>query len=214
MVQFYSFLYSSSSLLRLYAVSLWFLYSSSSLPRLYAVNLWFHLKPQTKTDLLLSLQICIFWVFYINATYYTWFFCARLCTIANNSFQVHTCYSMHPFSFINFSFHSFSFINGILLHRCCWYSLHKSCPTLCNSKEFGTPHSSVFHFLPEFAQKMSIVSDAVQPSHPLSFPSPDFNLPQHQGLFQWVSSSHQMAKGLALQLQYQSFQWIVSVNFL
>ena len=52
------------------------------------------------------------------------------------------------------------------------------------------------------------VSDAIQPSHPLSSPSPAFNLSQHQGLFQWVSSLQQTAKVLEFQLQYQSFQWI------
>ena len=57
------------------------------------------------------------------------------------------------------------------------------------------------------------VGDAIQPSHPLSSPS-TFNLSQHQGLFQWVSSSHQVAKVLELQLQHQSFQWIFRVDFL
>ena len=51
------------------------------------------------------------------------------------------------------------------------------------------------------------VDEAFQPSHPLSSPSPPaLNLSQHQGLFQWVSSSHQVAKGLEFQLQHQSFQ--------
>ena len=59
------------------------------------------------------------------------------------------------------------------------------------------------------------VGDAIQPSHPLSSPSPPaFNLSQHQGLFQWVSSSHQVAKVLELQLQHQFFQWIFRINFL
>ena len=61
------------------------------------------------------------------------------------------------------------------------------------------------------------VGDAIQPSHPLSFSSsPAFNLSQHQGLYQWVSSSHQVAKvlELQLQLQHQSFQWILRVDFL
>ena len=57
------------------------------------------------------------------------------------------------------------------------------------------------------------VSDAIQPSHPLSSHSlPAFNLSQHQGLFQWVSSSNQLAKVLELQLQYQSFQWIFRLH--
>ena len=59
------------------------------------------------------------------------------------------------------------------------------------------------------------VGDAIQPSHPLSSPcSPAFNLSQHQGLFQWVSSSHQVAKGLEFQFQHQSFQWIFRTDFL
>ena len=53
------------------------------------------------------------------------------------------------------------------------------------------------------------VRDAIQPSHPLSSPSSAFNLSQHQGLFKWLSSSHQVAKVLKIQLQHQSFQWIL-----
>ena len=61
--------------------------------------------------------------------------------------------------------------------------------------------SPVIHCLPEFAQIcVHWVSDAVQPSHPLLPPPFDFNLSQHQGLFQWVSSSHQVADVLELQL--------------
>ena len=73
---------------------------------------------------------------------------------------------------------------------------------------FATPWSSmpgfpVLHHLPEFAQIHVLwVDDAIQPSHPLSSPSPlTFSLFKHQGLFQWVSSSHQVAKVLALQHQ-------------
>ena len=69
---------------------------------------------------------------------------------------------------------------------------------------------------PTFAQiHVHWVSYAIQPSHSLSFPSPfALNLPQHQGLFQWVSSLHEAAKILELQLQHQSFQWIFRVDFL
>ena len=65
------------------------------------------------------------------------------------------------------------------------------------------PGFPVLHYLPEFAQThVHWVSDAIQPSHPLSSPSPPtFNLSQHQGLFQWVSSLPQMAKVLEFQLQ-------------
>ena len=78
-------------------------------------------------------------------------------------------------------------------------------PWNCSTRGFP-----VFLYLPEFTQThVYWVGDAIQPSHPLSFPSlPAFNLSQHQGLFKWVSSSHQVAKILELQLQHQSFQWI------
>ena len=66
----------------------------------------------------------------------------------------------------------------------------------------------VHHQLPELAQThVHQVGVAIQPSHPLSSPSPPaFNLSQHQGLFQGVSSSHEVAKVLEFQLQHQSFQ--------
>ena len=72
------------------------------------------------------------------------------------------------------------------------------------------PGFPVHHQLPEFTQThVHWVHDTIQPSHPLSSPSPpDFNLSQHQGLFWWVSFSHQVAKVLEFQLQGQSFQWI------
>ena len=90
---------------------------------------------------------------------------------------------------------------------CC--SVAKSCPTFCKPLDCSTLDFPVLHCLPEFAQShVYWVNDAIQPSHPLSSPSPPaFNLSQHQGLFQWVCSSHQVAKGLDSQLQNQSFQW-------
>ena len=69
---------------------------------------------------------------------------------------------------------------------------------------FPVPH----HIL-EFAQvHVRCVGDAIQPSHPLSSPSPAFNLSQHQGLSQWVGYWHQVAKVLKLHLQHQCFQWV------
>ena len=69
------------------------------------------------------------------------------------------------------------------------------------------PGLSVHHQLPELVQThVHRVSDAIQPSHPLSSSSPAFNLSQHQGLFQRVSSLHQVAKVLDFQLQHQPFQ--------
>ena len=72
--------------------------------------------------------------------------------------------------------------------------------------DWSMPGFPVHYQLPEIAQThVHRVGDAIQPTHPLSSPSPPaFNLSQHQGLFQWVSSSHQVAKVLELQLQHQS----------
>ena len=80
----------------------------------------------------------------------------------------------------------------------------------------NTPGFPVLHCLPEFAQThVHWVSDAIQLSHPLSPPSPlILNLFQHQGLFQWLGSSNQVAKVLELQLQHQCFQWIFTIDFL
>ena len=68
----------------------------------------------------------------------------------------------------------------------------QSCPTLSDPKNCSTPGLPIHHHLPKLAQThVHWVGDAIQPSHPLSSPSPPpFNLSQHQGLFQWVSSLH------------------------
>ena len=88
-------------------------------------------------------------------------------------------------------------------------SVAQSCPTLCNPMNRSTPGLPVHQQLPEFTQThVHWFGDAIQPSHSLSCPSPPaFNLSQHQGLFQWVSSLHQVGKWLAFQPQHQSFQW-------
>ena len=90
---------------------------------------------------------------------------------------------------------------------CCCCSVVKSCLTLCDPMDYSRPGSSVLYYLLEFAQIHDHwVGDAIQPSHPLLPPSPcAFNLSQHQGLFQWIGSSHQVAKVLDLQLQHQPF---------
>ena len=94
-------------------------------------------------------------------------------------------------------------------------SVAQSCLTLCDPMYWDTPGFPVNHQLPELTQNhVYQVCDAIQPSHPLSYPSPlAFNLSQPQGLFQWISSSHQVAKVLELQLQHQSFQWIFRLIF-
>ena len=93
------------------------------------------------------------------------------------------------------------------------YSVHfssvaQSCPTLCDPMNCGTLGLPVHHQLPEPTQThVHWVGDAIQPSHPLLSPSPPaLNLSQHQRLFKWISSSHQVAKVLEFQLQHQSFR--------
>ena len=78
------------------------------------------------------------------------------------------------------------------------------------------PGLPVHHQLLEFTQTHAHrVSDAIQPSHLLSSPSPPApNLSQHQGLFQWINSSHEVAKVLEFQLQHQSFQWTPRADLL
>ena len=95
-------------------------------------------------------------------------------------------------------------------------SVSQLCLTLCNPMEYSIPGLPVYHQLLELAQThVHWVSDAIQPSPSLSSPSPlALNLFQHQGLFKWVSSSHQVAKVLKLQLQHQPFQWIFRTDFL
>ena len=93
-------------------------------------------------------------------------------------------YQIHDISFSQFS------------------SVAQSCPTLCDPMNHSTQGLPVHHQLPEFTQThIHRVSDAIQPSHPLSSPSPPAPNPsQHQSLFQWVTSSHEVAKLLEFQL--------------
>ena len=89
-----------------------------------------------------------------------------------------------------------------------WGAIAFSGPTFCDPMNRSTPGLPVHHHLLEFTQThVHRVGDAIQPSHPLSSPSPPApNLSQHQGLFQWVNSSHEVAKTLEFQLQDQFFQ--------
>ena len=81
-------------------------------------------------------------------------------------------------------------------------SVAQLCPTLCDPMNHSTPGLPVHHQLPEFTQtQVHRVGDAIQPSYPLSSPSPPAPNPsQHQSLFQWVNSSHEVAKVLEFQL--------------
>ena len=93
-----------------------------------------------------------------------------------------------------FVFSSVQLLSRLQLFATPWTAACQASPSITNS-EFTQTH-------------VLWVGDAIQPSHPLLSPSPAFSLFQHQGLFQWVSSLHQVAKVLEFQLHHQSFQWI------
>ena len=117
-------------------------------------------------------------------------------------------YKQHHMSFV---FLCLTYISSVQFR-----SIAQSCPTLCNPMDCSTQRFPVHHQLLDLAKAhVHRVSDAIQPSHPPSSPSPlAFSLSQHQVFFQWLSSSHQVAKVLELQLQHQSFQWIFRIDFL
>ena len=105
--------------------------------------------------------------------------------------------------------YSFFPLKRLIPHFLC-VQFSYSCLTLCDPMDHSTSGFSVHHQLLELAQThVRKVDDAIQASHPLWSPSPPaLNLSQHQVFFQWVSSSHQVAKVLEFQLQHQYFQWI------
>ena len=116
--------------------------------------------------------------------------------------QVETALVSSTFLCLEFSF---LFIDLLSVQ---FSSVAQSFLTLCNPMNRSTPGLPIHHQLPEFTQThVHQVGDAIQPSHPLSSPSPPAPNPsQDQGLFQWVNSSHEVAKVLEFQFQHQSFQ--------
>ena len=100
------------------------------------------------------------------------------------------------------------------LSGCC--SVAQSCPTFCDPMDCSMIGFPLLHYLLEFAQiHVHWVGDAIQPSHPLLSPSPPaFSISQDQGFFQWLGSSHQVAKVFEFQPQHQSSQWIFRVDLL
>ena len=94
-------------------------------------------------------------------------------------------------------------------------SVAQSCSTLCDPMDSSMPGLPVHHQLLGFTQThIHWVDDAIQPYHPLSSSTPALNPSQHQGLLQWISSLHQVAKVLEFQLQHQSFQRTFRADFL
>ena len=131
------------------------------------------------------MQEIVFMIYILSYFLALWFCHFTVFNIVNKFL----CCNSHFFSSVQFS------------------SITQSCPTLCDPVDCGTPGLPVHHQLPFTQTNVYRVGDAIQPSHPLSSPSPPaFNVSQNQGLFQWVNSSHQVAKVLEFQLQHLSFQ--------
>ena len=163
------------------------------------------------------------WLFKFSSIWVFWAepWRLKISCLSDFSKMIRKCHKIQT-NFIGLSLWKFSLL--LHIHKLAYMrqlsaqfsSVAQSSLTLCNPMDCSTPGFPVHHQLLELAQThVHWVGDAIQPSHPLSSPSPPaFNLSQHQGLFQGVSSLHQVDKGSELQLQHQSFQWIFRADFL
>ena len=108
-----------------------------------------------------------------------------------------------------------SFISDCI-SMCCCCSVAKSCLTLCDPMDCSMPGSSLSATVSWSLLKFVTTESVMLSNHFILSPFclPVLSLSQHQDLFQWVSSSHQVAKVLEIQLQHQSFQWIFRTGFL
>ena len=122
---------------------------------------------------------------------------------------------------INYSFYLCLCLSYVL--RCVYVGcissvqfITQSCLTPWDPMNCSMLDLPVHHKLPEFTQTDAHrVGDVIQPSHPLSSPSPPARNPsQHHGLFQWVNTLHEVAKVLEFQLQHQSFWWTLRTDLL
>ena len=128
-------------------------------------------------------------------------------------YSLYTLYKYHCIVLKDFPRLKFSYFSKYSVQ---FSSVTQLCLTLCDPMNHSTPGLPVHHQLLQFTQThFHWVDDAIQPSHPLSSPSsPAPNPSQHQGLFQWLNSSHEVAKVLEFQLQHQSFQWAPRTDLL
>ena len=176
-------------------------------PHKHLASLVFSIQPSTGATGCTVLLFCIFFI--VNEVKYTFvclqamkFYCFMKCL-----FKYFHQASLMLSDLFSFACQSSLYI-WVQVFGWVFTSVAQLCPTLCNGMDCSKPGFPVHHQLPELAQThVHRVGDAIQPSHPLSSTSsPAFNLFQQQGLFQRVSSSHQVAKALQFQLQHQSFQ--------
>ena len=167
------------------------------------------------------LEKCWF-LFLINHLYYLLkFTCLFLTFFLNDSLNSVVLYKFQNFhtrdiiysTIIFFTLPLYSLPTTFPLSSVQFSSVAQLRRNLCDPMDCSTPGLPVHHQLPEFTQThVHYVGDAIQPSHPLLSPFPPaFNLSQHQDLFQWISSSHQVTK--VLEFQHQSFQWTFRTDF-
>ena len=133
--------------------------------------------------------------------------------------QQNTFFSTALGSFPEYTMLGHNYVSTDLVRKLSYKVQFSSVGQLCLTLQpmnLNTPGLPVHHQLLEFTQThVHRVGDAIQPSHPLSSPSPPAPNPsQYQGLFQWVNSSHEVAKVLEFQLQHQSFQWTLRTDVL
>jgi len=181
---------------------------------------WFREKVLKTIDSGL-LFCCIILIVYQKVNYYHFqmIYSSSTCMVSSyisdqpSSFQFRSFYPL-------FSLRDYFCILVVLSLACYspvqFSSVAQSCLTLCDPMNCSMPGLPVHHQLLESTQThVHLVGDAIQPSYPLSSPSsPALNLSQHQGLFRWVSSSHEVAKVLEFQLQHQCFQWTPRTDLL
>ena len=173
-----------------------YIFSSKPGPGLYLsfCNLFFH---EYNSLLLMGFQVLPHWRKRHQILWGYLFALLRKILIFSNKSVTQVLYTCRPTAFLVFS------------------CVIVQCPTLCSPMDCSTPGFSILHYLSEFAQILvHWVHDAIQPSHPLSPPSHVLNLSHHRDLFQWVGSSHKVAKVPELPLQHRSFQWIFRTDFL
>ena len=144
---------------------------------------------------------------------------SKMIALFFNSYQkcVWVPVTPHPCQYLVVSvFQIVVILIGVVIPSLHFTLVAQCCLTFCDPMNCSTPGLPVHHRLPEFTQThVHRVGDAIQPSHPLSSPSPPAPSPsQHQGLFQWVNTSHEVAKVLEFQLQHQSFQWTPRTDLL
>ena len=181
-------------------------YINMNLPQVYTCSPSWTLLPPPSLDLFLS-----------NLNEFIYFSCLIVLVRAFTAILNRSGKSIDPCLISDFRGKTLLFTNeygftcGLFIS-----SVAQSCLILCDPMDSSTPGLPVHHQLPELTQThVYWHGDAIQPPHPLSSPSPPaFNLSQHQGLFHWVSSSHQVAKVLEFQLRHKSSQWIFRIDFL